>query len=356
MPRIAVVVNHKFLSLLEESKKMIKYFRSRGCGCRLYNADDFLPYKPIPRREIREYDLVIFFSPFQRIEVVHSRYLPLEKTISYYVVEGIAKHIEIHRRLLEKQVIVTPSNFSKQCIEESGFKVDRVIPHIADPDPDIDYDYGREWRNKYPRDKKILLYVGNPVRRKGLPELRKAVEILGRRRRDFIVVLHTADQPRLAGYSVKQLEHPNIVLELEYGRIPRSRVLGKILYADYYIHPAKSEGFGLPVLEALQLGTPVIAVDAPGVNEIVNERNAFIAPSRGVEYADYPDPARALITFKMAKYDPRDLADVIDQALDAKSDELYNKVAEGWRTVEKYRDTYKEFISIAEKIHSGVTG
>lgn len=350
--RIAIVVNHVFLSFMEETKKMILYFHSKGIDADVYNAGDFLPYKRHPRDRLEKYDLVIFFSPFQRIEVVHSRYLPLDKTICYYVVEGIAKHIDVHRELLRRQRIVSPSKFSAQCIEETGFRVEKVIPHIADPNPLVDHAYGIFWRKKYPRDKKIIVYTGNSVRRKGLIELKQAVEILSRKRNDFIVVLHTDNMPRLNGYDVRILRHPNIVLELEYGKLHRYQVLAKIKYADFYVHPARSEGFGLPVLEAMQLGTPVIAIDAFGVNEIANERNSFLVPSNGVEYCDYPDRPRTLITFKMVKYDPRDLASKIDEALDASRDEIEDKIAHGYMAAKEFTDTYKEFIRYIDRIAS----
>jgi glycosyltransferase involved in cell wall biosynthesis len=43
--------------------------------------------------------------------------------------------------------------------------------------------------------------------------------------------------------------------------------------------PSFVEGFGLPVVEALQLGTPVIASDLPVYREIVGDKPTYLDPS-----------------------------------------------------------------------------
>jgi glycosyltransferase involved in cell wall biosynthesis len=47
--------------------------------------------------------------------------------------------------------------------------------------------------------------------------------------------------------------------------------------ADVFAFPSMYEGFGLPVLEAMSCGTPVVANDIPPIVEIV-EDNAFLVP------------------------------------------------------------------------------
>jgi glycosyltransferase involved in cell wall biosynthesis len=43
--------------------------------------------------------------------------------------------------------------------------------------------------------------------------------------------------------------------------------------------PSFVEGFGLPVVEALQLGTPVIASDLPVYREIVGDKPTYLDPN-----------------------------------------------------------------------------
>jgi len=41
--------------------------------------------------------------------------------------------------------------------------------------------------------------------------------------------------------------------------------------ADVYLHPSEYEGFGLPVLEAMACGTPIVARDVASIPEIVGD-------------------------------------------------------------------------------------
>lgn len=54
--------------------------------------------------------------------------------------------------------------------------------------------------------------------------------------------------------------------------------------ADIYLHTAPCEGFGLTVAEAQASGLPVVALEAPGVNEIVvHGETGSLSPLGGAE-------------------------------------------------------------------------
>jgi glycosyltransferase involved in cell wall biosynthesis len=48
--------------------------------------------------------------------------------------------------------------------------------------------------------------------------------------------------------------------------------------AELFLYPSRYEGFGLPVVEAMACGTPVICSDAPGVREVAGEAAMQVAP------------------------------------------------------------------------------
>ncbi len=61
------------------------------------------------------------------------------------------------------------------------------------------------------------------------------------------------------------------------GLIPRRDVLAIVRGAVAMVFPSRYEGFGLPVLEAMSLGTAVLAADAAALPEVVGEGGQLIA-------------------------------------------------------------------------------
>jgi glycosyltransferase involved in cell wall biosynthesis len=66
---------------------------------------------------------------------------------------------------------------------------------------------------------------------------------------------------------------------LELGSCDDDDLAGWIAGARALLMPSFAEGFGLPVMEALQLGTPVIVTDLPVYREIAGDRPVYLSPT-----------------------------------------------------------------------------
>lgn len=70
------------------------------------------------------------------------------------------------------------------------------------------------------------------------------------------------------------------------GRYPHSQLPFFYTGADVFVFPTFSEGFGLPPLEAMACGTPVVAANATSVPEVVGDAALMADPYKPDEIAD----------------------------------------------------------------------
>ncbi len=89
-------------------------------------------------------------------------------------------------------------------------------------------------------------------------------------------------------------ELPNVTLT---GQVSDDDLAAIYSGARALLLPSGEEGFGLPAVEALACGTPVVACDAPALREVLGERATFVAAGdmpaliRAAESARRPAPA-----------------------------------------------------------------
>lgn len=69
---------------------------------------------------------------------------------------------------------------------------------------------------------------------------------------------------------------------IEVAGIPAHQLCKLIIGATALLVPAFDEGFGLPIVEALALGTPVIASDKPVFREVTQNCAKFLSPIDGI--------------------------------------------------------------------------
>jgi alpha-1,3-rhamnosyl/mannosyltransferase len=74
------------------------------------------------------------------------------------------------------------------------------------------------------------------------------------------------------------------------------------------VYPSRYEGFGLPLLEAMASGCPVIASDCASIPEVVGEAGVLLDPDDEVGWAaaierlvDHPADAERLRTLGLAR-------------------------------------------------------
>jgi len=139
-----------------------------------------------------------------------------------------------------------------------------------------------EMRERYSLPKDYLLYLGINKPHKNLTRL---IEAYSRLETDRALVLAGREDPRYRGarQAVEKLGLRGRVIFL--GDI--SETLLPTLYAgaELFLFPSLYEGFGLPVLEAMACGTPVVCSNTSSLPEIVGEAAVTFDPLNVVEMA-----------------------------------------------------------------------
>jgi glycosyltransferase involved in cell wall biosynthesis len=115
-------------------------------------------------------------------------------------------------------------------------------------------------------NEKIILYIGSEQPRKNLPTLFNALSELKKKGIKFKLI-------KIGTYSEKLVKNLNIKENvLNMGLLDREKDL-HLFYniADIFVFPSYYEGFGLPLLEAMACGCPVVTTNCSSIPEVVGD-------------------------------------------------------------------------------------
>lgn len=121
----------------------------------------------------------------------------------------------------------------------------------------------------------VLLHVGSEERRKNVETLLRAVALLVKDRPDLLL-LRVGGKSRRTQRLIARLRLERHVRYLS--SLSESQLASCYSAADAFVFPSYFEGFGLPVLEAMRSGCPVVAARATSVPEITGTAAILFEP------------------------------------------------------------------------------
>src|SRR5262249_31126641 len=139
----------------------------------------------------------------------------------------------------------------------------------------------RSWSESVGIHKDYVLHVGTLSERKNIPMLLRAVALLQSRGKfaDYQLVLAGPEVSVLSGASEihKTIWYLGLkdVVALT-GHVPEAQLPGLYAQAKVLAMPSLYEGFGLPVLESMAVGTPVVASNTSSLPEIVKDAGLMV--------------------------------------------------------------------------------
>lgn len=172
----------------------------------------------------------------------------------------------------------------RDLIQRLGIPGDRiaVIPLGISPDfspaPPQEKEAARK-RFGIPEGQRVILHVGQNVPYKNFEGLLETVRVLAERN---LPVLLLRAGPVLSPHQRGRTPVPL----LELGPLPKEQLPALYHAADLLLYPSWYEGLGLPPLEALASGVPVLVSDRGALPETVGEAGLVANPSSPARMAD----------------------------------------------------------------------
>ncbi|AXI24805.1 glycosyl transferase family 1 [Methanofervidicoccus sp. A16] len=129
----------------------------------------------------------------------------------------------------------------------------------------------------------FILYVGSEQPRKNFPTLIKAFYKLKTKYGFNNIKLVKAGNPQISKYKrkhiMKLIDKLNLQKDIIFtGYVPEEDLPALYNAADLFVYPSIYEGFGLPPLEAMACGTPVITSNTSSLPEVVGDAGIMVDP------------------------------------------------------------------------------
>ncbi len=270
--------------------------------------------------------------------------------VFYATIEG-----KVNRRFLANWMrevrYVANSQYTAEKLREAGLIVEAVIPHGVDlktvEKAKKMKSLGLGYLQKFgldPSQHIVVLTISNSHPRKGLAWYDRVIKVV--ESKDPSVKFLVVTEPKGVEYFS---QHQNLVISTDFGKLPRLTILSLMGSAHILAMPSLSEGFGMPALEAMALGTPTVHAALPPLMEF---STGFAVPVREIHEFDRQVVGPSGIIYEQHLYDVSEFADVLLQVVDmhrSKKEAIEDWRAESFEAAKKYdiRAVYPQLIKLA---------
>lgn len=245
----------------------------------------------------RSFDLVHFIdysSPYFTINVpiittIHDlTYFKFPETFSYgsYKIKAILAPISIKR----SKIIIADSENTRNDISEmfpgTKDKIRVIYPGRPDFKAVEDKKLVEDTKRKYGIEGEYIMVVGTLEPRKNLKSLIKAFKLMYDRVKDIKLVI-VGKKGWLYKEVFEILEESKFKNAVIFtGYVPQEDLPCLYSGAQCFVYPSIYEGFGLPPLEAMCCGTPVVVSNTSSLPEVVGDAGIYVKPFEIESIAD----------------------------------------------------------------------
>jgi glycosyltransferase involved in cell wall biosynthesis len=269
---------------------------SKGKLVRLFNF-------PLLVHLFKGSDIVHFEEPRQ-IELLANLLLNKYSLLTVHHVENRKHRIDLHFFIVK----LVHRSFSKLIAISEKTKRDLIDTYRINPDKIVVAHLGVDKNIFMPttnrigflKDKRYVLYLGSEIPRKNIVNLLRAFKEISQKYPDLYLVK--------AGYSggevyreetkklIKSLELTSKVI-LVSERIKEIELPQYYSNAEMFVYPTLQEGFGIPLVEAMSCGCPIVTSNIDPMKEIAKDQQ-LVNPSDYQEISSAMDEILSNQAFK----------------------------------------------------------
>jgi glycosyltransferase involved in cell wall biosynthesis len=202
----------------------------------------------------------VFHSPWMDGAMLHS---PCPMVVTLHRLTALKRRSEYLRTSVRPRL----RQLAEDAVSRLALDRDRVVVIPEAPDATM-YERGpaevAAVRARYGLPERYLVWVGSLLH----PDPSKLVAKLAATPRELPLVL-VGPTHRWAH------ELPDVILT---GQVGDAHLAAIYSGAQALVMPSEDEGFGMPAVEALACGTPVVACELPALREVLDARVSFVAP------------------------------------------------------------------------------
>lgn len=198
------------------------------------------------------------------------------------------RRAHVRKSALRADAIITISQYSKREIMEYYRLPESKIHCIYLGTEEIFHSINdrrkiKEIKDKFKINNGFILYVGAIYKRRNVQNLIKAFQNLTSFLKDYQLLIVGKPSPSLDMDLGGLIESTNLqigknkIIQINY--VEEEFLPWLYNAADLFVYPSSYEGFGLPPLEAMACGTPVMTSDCPAVQEVVGDAAVKIDPN-----------------------------------------------------------------------------
>jgi glycosyltransferase involved in cell wall biosynthesis len=205
---------------------------------------------------------------------------PFDLPENFHPAKRAYLHQVVPRAVRQSKLVLVHSEFVRRSVmDRFGIGPDRVRVILAGVRPHPPVTVSREdVRRRYDLPEHWFVYPAITYPHKNHVTLVRAFARVASTRRDVALVLTgrpAGEEARLL-HEIERLHLSDQVRRT--GRVPRADLMGLIAGSTGLAFPSRYEGFGLPVLEAMALGAPVLASSTTALPEVVGGAGLLADP------------------------------------------------------------------------------